>query len=105
MDIKVTVDKRTELLGILMLIGNYKNKYPHLVKEYNAKDYYNKIHNYFDKFSNDKTVLLFNEIVEKLNFCYGAPVELFLQLNKDFSFNKKILNEYPFVGRLRKVLL
>ena len=26
--IKITVDFRTELLGIIMIIGNYKEKYP-----------------------------------------------------------------------------
>lgn len=102
MDIKVTIDKRTELLAILILIGNYKDKFERRITPNNAKDYFDKIHEYFDKFAEHKCVLLFNQIVKEYNFGFDAPPALFLQLNKDFSFNDQILTNYPFVDRLKK---
>ena len=100
MKIDITIDKRTELLGVLLLISDYNKSFPNLLEVCNNEEYRNKIFNNFNKFKKEKAVVLLNEIIENLNFSYDAPVSLFLQLNEDFTFEK--LNEYPFYSRLEK---
>jgi len=100
MNFNVTVDKRTELLGILLLISDYNKIFPHLIEELDNKEYRENIFNRFLQFKDDKTVKLFNKLINELNLCYDAPVSLFLQLNEDFTYNE--LEEYPFYNRLQQ---
>lgn len=100
MKIDVRVDKRTELLGILLLISDYNKHYPKLLQVCNNGEYRNKVFNNFSKFKNEKVVILLNKIISNSNFCYDAPVSLFLQLNEDFTFEK--LDKYPFYNRLQE---
>lgn len=100
MNFDVVVDKRTELLGVLLLISDYNKICPHLIEELYNKDYRENIFNRFSKFKEDKTVKLFNRLINELNFSYDAPVSLFLQLKEDFTFDE--LEEYPFYNRLQK---
>ena len=97
--IEIKVDKKTELLGVMLLISKYKDKYPFLVEECGNKEYRNKIFASFKKFNNEKTIVLLNEIIDNLCFNYDAPVFLINQLNEDYSFN--YLPDYPFKSRLQ----
>jgi len=99
-NISITVDKRTELLGILLLISDYNKTHANLIEECGNKEYREKIFNNFSEFKNEKAIKLLNQIFEELNFRYDAPVSLLLQLNDDFTYNK--LDEYPFETRLNK---
>lgn len=96
--IKVTVDKRTELMGVLLLNSEYITKHADLVAECNNKEYRDKIIEHFSKFKDEKIFKLLNEIFEKYYFNYDAPIYLILQLNEDFTYNK--LPNYPFKERL-----
>ena len=99
-NISITVDKRTELLGILLLISDYNKSHGHIIEECGNKDYREKIFNNFSQFKNEKAVQILNQIFKELNFSYDAPVSLFLQLNDDFTFDK--LDAYPYETRLKK---
>lgn len=99
-NIEIMVDRRTELLGILLLISNYNKNYGFLIEECGNKEYRNKIFNSFSQFKDEKAVQLLNQIFDELNFRYDAPVSLFLQLNEDFTYDK--LDKYPFETRLNK---
>ncbi len=98
MNLKVVVDKRTELLGCLLLISDYAKNYSNLIQECNNAEYRNNVFNHFNKFKKEKAVLLLNKIINELNFCYDAPIRLFLQLNEDFTYGD--LPDYPFKDRL-----
>ena len=98
-NILITVDKRTELLGILLLISDYNKTHSSLIEECGNKDYREKIFTNFLQFKNEKAVKLLNKIFDKHNFSYDAPVSLFLQLNEDFTFSE--LDDYPFKTRLK----
>ncbi len=99
-NILISVDRRTELLGILLLISDYNKNYGFLIEECGNKEYREKIFSNFSQYKTEKAVKLLNQIFEELNFRYDAPVSLFLQLNQDFTFNQ--LDEYPFETRLKK---
>ena len=99
-NISITVDKRTELLGILLLLSDYNKNYGFLIEECGNKEYRDKIFNNFSQFKDEKAVQILNQIFNELNFRYDAPVSLFLQLNEDLTFNQ--LDEYPFETRLNK---
>lgn len=97
-DLEIRVDRRTELLGILEVISNYRETYPKLLEEKGNKDYLEDIKRRFGKYNNHEVIKLFNEIVNNNNFGYDAPIQLFLQLNDDFTFSN--LEDYPFKTRL-----
>lgn len=97
-DIKVVVDKRTELMDVLLYISNYRKEYPNLMLFNRDINYVNDVYNKFSKFSDTQTVKLLNEIIEKYNFCYDAPYSLAMQLNDDFKMGE--LLPYPFARRL-----
>ena len=99
MNIEIKVDRRTELLGILLLISDYNKDFGFLIEECGNKEYREKIFNNFNQFKNEKAVQILNQIFEELNFRYDAPVSLFLQLNEDFTYDK--LDKYPFSTRLK----
>ena len=100
MNILITVDKRTELLGIMLLLSNYNKNHNFLIEECGNKDYREKIFSTFSKYKNEKAVQILNQIFDELNFRYDAPVSLFLQLNDDFTYSS--LDKYPFETRLNK---
>ena len=90
-DIKVVVDKRTELMDVLLYISNYRKEYPNLMLFNRDINYVNDVYNKFSKFSDTQTVKLLNEIIEKYNFCYDAPYSLAMQLNDDFKMGQLLL--------------
>ncbi len=98
MEIKVCVDKKTELMGVLLLISDYGKLYPELVEVCHNEEYREKVYKHFAAFKNEKAVKLLNEICNKLNFCYDAPIALILQLDENFKFDA--LLPYPFEERL-----
>lgn len=98
MEIKVCVDKRTELMGVLLLISDYGKYDPELVEVCHNDEYREKVFKHFAAFKNEKAVKLLNEICNKLNFNYDAPIALILQLNENFEFDE--LLPYPFENRL-----
>ena len=97
--INVKVDKRCELMGVLLLISNYNKEDADLIEECNNKEYRDKIFSWFNKFKNEKCVKLLNEIIDKLCFNYDAPIYLIEQLNEDYTYEK--LLDYPFKERLQ----
>lgn len=97
-NITITVDYRTELLGIIMLLSDYPNKFPELFAKYNNQFYVDRILSKFSQYKNEQIILMFNELVTKHIFCYDAPFALFLQL--DEKFNNYNLNEYVLASRL-----
>lgn len=96
--IQVKVDRRTELMGVLLLNSDYLVEENNLVKECNNKEYRDNIFKHFSKFKNKKIFMLLNEIIKKYYFNYDAPIYLILQLNEDFTY--KNLPDYPFKDRL-----
>ncbi|HHU60314.1 TPA: DUF4932 domain-containing protein [bacterium] len=68
--IKVIVDKRTELLGIILLIIKYKKRYPSLVKEQGNDQYRDFIINNFSCYKKSKTIKIFNKLIKKYCFNY-----------------------------------
>lgn len=98
-ELEIRVDRRTELLGIIQIISNYKLKYSHLLEKHGNRQYVEEIELKFSSWKNHQTIKLFNEIIEKLSFNYDAPVNLFLQLNMDFTYSE--LSDYPFKKRLK----
>lgn len=98
-NVEICIDKRTEVMSVLLYISNYRKEYPNLINYNRDIAYVNEVYNTFSKFSNHKAVALLNEIVEKQNFCYDAPYVLVMQLNEDLSVGK--LLEYPFKNRLK----
>ena len=99
MEINVCVDKRTELMGVLLLISEYGKLYPELVEVCNNEDYREKIFKHFATFKNEKAVKLLNEICNKLSFNVDAPISLIWQLDENYKFDK--LLPYPFEKRLK----
>jgi len=88
----ITINKKTELAAIFFNISNYKKLYPELNKEFDyIRDYKNNIYTWFNSFKNHESIKLFNEIVEKLSFAYDAPLELFLHLNDDYTYDEDII--------------
>lgn len=101
-EIRVIIDKRTELLGVLLLLSKYKEKFPQLVETYGIVEYHNDIFEKFSKFKNHKCIELLNRVIDELPFGYDGPVELFLQLNQDFTYNNP--NRLMLQGELVKDL-
>lgn len=95
--IEVRVDRRTELLGILQVISNYRDMYPDAINS--NKPYVKQIVDRFSKYKNHQTVEIFNEIIMRHNFGYDLPMTLFLSLNEDFSY--ETLEDSLFRTRLK----
>ncbi len=110
-DLEIRIDKRTELLSIIEVISSYGKTYPFLLEKYGNKNYVIEIEKRFKKFKNHKVVQLFNYLTQNTNFCFSTPIQLFLQLNEDFSFSSlsddffsKKLNRDPKVLELLSLL-
>lgn len=99
MEIKVCVDKRTELMGVLLLISDYGKQNPRLVEVCHNEEYREKVFKHFATFKNEKAVKLLNEICNKFNFNYDAPIALIWQLDENYKFDT--LLPYPFEERLK----
>ena len=107
----VVVNKKTELAAIFIILSNYKEIYPELIASHQAIKSYNiNINNYFSKFKDHKLIKLFGKLVVDYQFSYGAPIELFLNLNEDFSYNEDIvfaeetlLSEYITTAESKKM--
>ena len=98
MEINVCVDKRTELMGVLLLISDYGKHNPSLVEVRHNEEYRKKLFKHFAAFKNEKAVKLLNEICNKLSFNVDAPIALIWQLDENYKFDK--LLPYPFEKRL-----
>lgn len=97
--VEIRVDKRTEIMSVLLYISNYRKEFPNLVLFNKDIEYVKDVHETFSKFSDHKAVVLLNEIIEKLNFCYNAPYQLAWELKEDFSVGKLLAD--PYKGRLK----
>lgn len=97
-DITITLDYRTELLGIIMLLGNYHKKFPHLFLKYENQFYVDRILRVFGDYKNDEIIEEFDNLVEKHSFNYDAPFALFLELDEHLKSSQ--LSEYVFKDRL-----
>jgi len=96
--INVKVDKRTELMGIMLLLSDYSKKFGKLIEECNNKEYREKIFSHFLQFKNEKAIKLLNKMINTLCFNYDAPIYLILQLDNNYGYEK--LPDYPFKERL-----
>lgn len=96
--ITITVDYRSELLGIIMWLSDYHNQFPHLFQPYANKFFTDNIIQKFNEFKNEPAILEFNELVKKHGFSYDAPISLFLQINENFDCND--VNDYILKERL-----
>lgn len=104
MKIKYTLDKRTEIMEIMLTLTDYFDRIPKL-RVPTEFDYAVDVKNYFSQYKNHRAVKLLTEIIHELSFDYDAPIALMWQLNSDFSINE--LLKYPFetrLGRSPKVL-
>lgn len=97
--IEVRVDKRTELMEVLLYVSDYRKEYPNLVLYNKDIPYVKDVYNTFNKFSNHKAVKFLNEIVENLNFSYDAPFQLAWELKDDYTVGT--LKANPFKYRLK----
>lgn len=104
MKIKYTLDKRTEIMEIMLTLTDYFDRIPK-IRVPTEFDYAVDVKNYFSQYKNHRAVKLLTEIIRELSFNYDAPIALMWQLNSDFSINE--LLKYPFetrLGRSPKVL-
>jgi hypothetical protein len=96
-NIIIEVNYKTELLGIIMLISNYYEKFPWLFKSFN-KNYTDIIRKKFLKYKDEKVLKDFEYFVNKYHFCYDGPLSLFLQLDNNYKCNK--FNDYILKERI-----
>ena len=77
---KVVVDKRTEFIGIVLMLSKYNQKYEFLKNDYSNEEYINDIMRWFDIYKNDEFIILTNQIIDKYeNFNYETPIDLVLR--------------------------
>lgn len=91
----VSIDKRTELLGILMWITDYHKKYNVKNIDLANNEYIQNIIEKFSKYKDEKTVKDFEKLYNNHHyFGYDSPINLFLQLDDNLKCDK--LNDYVF---------
>lgn len=101
--IKVYIDKRTELAGILLRLSSYSQKFPSLVKNIKNSLYLSRINEHFEFFRQHKAVELIDFLINNFKFCYNAPHELFLCLDDNYNYNEKDEHFVKiFKGRLKE---
>ena len=103
--VKVVVDKRTELMGIALRLSKYGEKYPRLMREVKDWPYMQDVFAYFGKFKTHPAIKTLNSLLHKGEFAYEVPLFLALQMDDEFIFHGQ--NIYPFVDELcssKKVL-
>lgn len=88
-NIKITVDFRTELLGIIEIISpKYKTIAGHTLEPLGNKFIYDDILEKFEKYKEHRLIKLFDEITLKYSFMKDSLVHLFLELDNDFKTDK-----------------
>ncbi len=97
-EVKFVVDKRTEIMSIMLYLSNYKREFPHLIQYSKDIPYVAEVYNHFSKFDGDKVIVLLNKIIAELSFRYDVPFNLASQLNEDLTVGK--LLDFPFKTRL-----
>lgn len=95
-----TVDYRTELLSIILILSeNYKKMVGKKMIPLGNKYIYDRVHSNFDRFKNHKTMVLFEDIIKKHPyFNYDSPVTLFLSLDENLKCER--LNNYLYIDIL-----
>ena len=103
---KVVVDKRTEFIGIILMLSKYNEKYEFLKNTYSNEEYINDIMRWFDKYKNDEFIILTNQIIDKYeNFNYETPIDLVLRYF-DTNFNRvEIANKPKYFDILNEELI
>ena len=92
-NIAITVDFRTELLGIIEIISpQYKLIAGHTLNPLGNKFIYDNIIEKFSRYSNHKLIKLFDEITQKYGFVKDSLVHMFLELDNDLKIDK--LSDY-----------
>ena len=88
------VDKRTELMSIILALSN-GNDYVCEHFNFNVKDDYRiRAYNYFKSFKNHKCIQLANVVCEKVvGFNYDNTMLIAFELDDDFKFTKKSLSQ------------
>ena len=87
--VNVVVDKRAELIGILLQLSKYREERPeHCKYAKNNPDYMERIKKHFviGKLKEHKIISVLNEAI-KDGFCYHVPIQLACMLNDDYSLN------------------
>lgn len=87
-NIEICIDPRTILLSIVEILSNYSQKYSRLIAKYGNRKYIEEVQNEFSKFKNNKVVIEFNNLIEKYDFSFSRPIQLFLELNEDLTFSE-----------------
>ena len=92
-NITITVDFKTELLGIIEIISpQYKSISGHTLTPLGNKFIYDNIIEKFNKYSNHELIELFDEITQKYSFMKDSLVHMFLELGDDLKIDK--LSDY-----------
>lgn len=93
---KIIVDKRTELMGIVLMLSKYLETYPFLKNTEAHKAYNQEILNTFGKFKEHDFIKLTNQMIDKFDFNYDAPFAIVLQnYNANLELVKNTMqNEY-----------
>ena len=91
MEVKFIVDKRTELMSIILALSEcneYAEEHFNLsVKE----DYRNRVKSWFPKFENHNCIKLAKQIgVLEEGFNYDNPIRLAFQLSENLTYDGKI---------------
>ena len=88
MGMKIVVDKRTELMSIVLGLAQ-GNEYIEKHFSFNVKDdYRKKVYEHFSKYSNHKCIKFAKEIAEKEEgFNFDNPIRLAFSLDGDLSFD------------------
>lgn len=92
--IKVVVDKRTELMGIMLSLSNYLEKHPYMLNEEANKDYNDRLQKHFVNFKDHKIIKTINYMIENLNFNFDAPYNIILsQFDEKFNLTNEDTND------------
>ena len=92
--IKVVVDKRTELMGIMLSLSNYLEKHPYMLNEEANKDYNDRLQKHFVNFKDHKIIKTINYMIENLNFNFDAPYNIILsKFDEKFNLTNEDTND------------
>ena len=61
--VKIGIDKKTELMGVLLYVSNYRKEFPNLINYNRDIEYINEIYKSFSSFSNHKTIEILNQVI------------------------------------------
>ncbi|MBP3631243.1 MAG: DUF4932 domain-containing protein [Clostridia bacterium] len=99
--IGICVDKRTELLGLMLRLSNYKDVVPNMFDNNFYPEYERLTIEYLKPYINHKIINELNSIIKEfgVDFAYGRPIELFMQMDESYNFLG--VNSEPFKTRLK----